>query len=327
MSTRLFFAITLILTIALVACGGGDEPSEPEPAAPASDSPAEPAEAATEPPTETPAEPTATPEPLPTPTLAPTPTESTEDAPPESEPDTAEASGDSGAGNAALGSGWGASGSGAQSACDHPYLPIRPGATWTYEGSEGAITWAVVDVQGDMSEATALLDVTVGDITLNYQWDCASGEGLSSFDFANLTSAPVGLDMTIEQVSVDGQFLLPPEQMVVGASWTAEMLGTISFSQEIEGTSIEATGDMKTVQEHTIVSADPVEFNGQSVPGLQVEQANTLTIMLSLMGTSTEQVTTVGNSYTLGYGIGIISQSSVTDFGTETMNLVDYAIP
>jgi hypothetical protein len=84
---------------------------------------------------------------------------------------------------------------------------------------------------------------------------------------------------------------------------------------------------MKTVQEHTIQSADPVEFEGQSVPGLQIEQANTITLMLSLMGTAVEQTISVDNNYELGYGIGIVDQSSVTDFGTETMNLVSYTIP
>lgn len=319
MFRRFSIVVLLILAIGLVACGGGDEPEASGQPDATNGSTAEPATATAEPPTAT-AEPTATPEP-PTPTLAPTPTEVVEAAQPEG------GSGSASAGDVGSGSGWGASGSEAQSACDHPYLPLRPGATWTYEVSEGTLIWEVVDVQGNMNEATAVLSVTVGDISLDYQWQCAAGQGLSSFDFANLTSAPAGLDMTIEQVGVDGQFLLPPEEMVVGASWTAELLGTVSFSQEVEGTSVEATGDMKTVQEHTILSADPVEFDGQSVPGLQLEQVNTITLMLSLMGTSVEQTIDINNRYDLGYGIGIISQASTTDFGTEMMKLVEYSIP
>jgi hypothetical protein len=27
--------------------------------------------------------------------------------------------------------------------CDHPYLPLRSGATWTYAGTEGTLTWNV----------------------------------------------------------------------------------------------------------------------------------------------------------------------------------------
>lgn len=327
MLQRHFILLLVILAIGLTACGSGDEPEAPGQPDQASDSASELATATTESPTAT-AEPTATPEPPPTPTLAPTPTETIEATQTQGGSGSTD-SNDIGNGPApfATGLGWGQSGSGAQSACDHPYLPLRPGATWTYETSEGLIIWEVVDVQGDMNEATAQLKVTVGDISLDYQWQCTAGQGLSAFDFANLTSAPVGLDMTIEQVSIDGQFLLPPQEMVVGASWTAELLGTVSYSQQIEEMSIEVTGDMKTVQQHTIASANPVEFDGQSVPGLQVDQASTITLMLSLMGTSTEQVIPIDNNYELGIGIGIVRQSSVTDFGTETMNLVSYSVP
>jgi len=301
MFRRLIFALFIVLAIGLVACGGDE--SEPSGQTP------EPATATAEPPTATPEPPTATPEPSPTPTDEPAATAVAEVSQP------------------ADGSGWGASGSGAQSACDHPYLPLRSGAMWRYETSEGEVLWEVADIQGDMDEATAVLNVTVGDFSLAYQWQCSAGQGLSSFDFASLSAAPVGLDMTIEQVSVDGVFLLPPEQMVVGASWTAVLTGTVSFSQEIEGTSIEATGDMTTVQQHTIASADPVEFDGQSIPGLQIQQADTINLTLMMMGTAVDQAITLDNSYDLGYGIGIVSQSSVTDFGTETMKLVEYSIP
>lgn len=309
MFSRYFVIFMLVLAIILVACGGEEESEEAGQAA-------EPATAEPATPTVEPA--TATPEPPPTPTLAPTPTEVAEEATTEAEDDSD---------GAAVGAGWGASESGSQSACDHPYLPLRPGATWTYELSDGSVIWEVVDVQGNMDEATTMLNVTVGDVILDYQWHCTAGQGLDTFDFANLTSAPVGLDMTIEQVSIDGQFILPPDQMIPGASWTAELLGEISYSQEVEGTSIEATGEMKTVQEHTIKSAEPVEFDGQTVPGLQIEQVNTITLLLSLMGTNTEQTISLTNDYDLGYGIGIIGQSSESNFGTDTMELVSYSIP
>ena len=324
MFRRIVVILMLILAIALVACGSGEEaePAESGQAAAAdSGSAAEPETVPAEPATATPVEPTATPEPPPTPTLAPTPTEAVAEAQPEAEQES------TGAGDAASGSGWGASKSGAQSACDHAFMPLRPGATWTYEGGEGALIWEVVDVQGDMDDATAVVTITVGDVTLDYQWQCAAGEGLSSFDFANLAAAPVGIDLTIEQVSVDGQFLLPAEQLVPGATWTTELESTISFSQTLEGTSIGASGDMTTVQQNTVTSADPVEFDGQSVPGIQIEQINSITMLLSMMGTAMEQAMTVSNNLYLGYGIGIVSQSSVTDFGTETMNLVSYSIP
>ena len=312
----------LVLSLLLVACGSGQQTESVESDQPAAaddggDVATDPATATAEPVVE----PTATPEPPPTPTLAPTPTEVVEETPPEVD----EGSGQSGA--ATAGSGWGASGTGAQTACDHPYLPLRPGATWTYGGGEDTLVWEVLDVQGDMAAATAILNITIGDVSIDYRWECAAGEGMASFDFASLGSAPAGVELTIEQVSIDGQFLLPAEQLVPGATWTTNMESTISFTQEAEGMTLEATGDMTTEQQNTVVNADPVEFQGQSVAGLRIEQVNNVTMLLSLMGAAMEQAMTITNNHFLGYGIGIVSQTSITDFGTESMDLVSYSIP
>ena len=322
MIRRLCLLSLLVLSLLLVACGSAPETESVESEQPAaadssSEAVADPATATAVPVVE----PSATSEPPPTPTLAPTPTEIVE----ETAPETDESSGQSSA--AGDGSGWGASGSGSQTACDNPYLPMRPGATWTYQGTEDTLVWEVMDVQGDMETATAVLAITVGDVSIDYRWECAAGEGMASFDFASLGSAPAGVELTIEQVSIDGQFLLPAEELVPGASWTTNMESAISFVQEAEGTTLEVTGDMTSEQQNTVVNADPVEFQGQSVAGLRIEQVNQITMLLSLMGTAMEQAMTITNNQFLGYGIGIVSQTSITDFGTESMDLVSYSIP
>lgn len=322
-----------MLGIALVACSGGGEtvgqtpPNEDDSGAAeiaTATATTAPATATTEPPTATAEPPSATPEPSPTqePAPQPEPTEEMAEMVPE---DSSEDSGQGG--SEASGSGWGESGTGAQSACDHPYLPIRSGATWTYQAGEEMLIWEVVDVQGDMDEASAVLNITVGDVSLSYHWDCKADQGIASFDFASLTSVPVGIDMELKQESVEGQFLLPADQLIPGASWTAKLLSKISFSQEAAGTSVEVTGDMTTVQDHTVLVADPVEINGQSVPGLQIEQASTIDMSLAIMGVTTAQSFSVVTNYEMGYGIGIVTQTSYTDFGTETTSLVDYSIP
>ncbi len=33
-------------------------------------------------------------------------------------------------------------------ACDHPYLPLRSGASWSYDSSEGGLTWNVTSAGG-----------------------------------------------------------------------------------------------------------------------------------------------------------------------------------
>jgi len=223
--------------------------------------------------------------------------------------------------------GWGASGSGPQSACDHPYLPLRPGATWTYNDGQDTLIWEVIDVQGDLNNATAVLQITVGDIALDYQWNCAEGEGLASFDFANLGSAASELQMTLEQISSDGQFLLPADQLQPGATWETNLESAFSFSQGEGDVLIEVFGDMINVQTNEVISTNPVTFDGLTVDGVQLEQADAITMVMTVLGNAINQNMSFVSNYEFGRGIGMISQSSATDFGPSIVQLVSYYVP
>lgn len=228
---------------------------------------------------------------------------------------------DSGDGGSTLASGP------SQTACDHPYLPMRLGSTWTYDNDGEILNWEVIDVQGDQNNATAVLRITSGEFTLDTNWTCSADEGLSSYNFADYGFGDLGVDMTIELISADGSFLLPAEQLVPGATWDLNMESTINFSQEAAGETMVVTGNMTNVQNNEVVGLDPVEFNGQTMDGIQVQQANLIDLVLNVLGTSTEQNVSVSNSYNLGRGIGIINQTSVTDFGTDVLQLISYNIP
>jgi len=228
---------------------------------------------------------------------------------------------DSGDGGSTLASGP------SQTACDHPYLPLRLGSTWTYDNDGEILNWEVIDVQGDQNNATAVLRITSGDITVGTNWTCSAEEGLSSYNFADYGFGDLGADMTIELISADGSFLLPADQLVPGATWDLNMESTINFSQEAAGETLEVTGSMTNDQNNEVVGLDPVEFDGQTVDGIQVQQANLINLVLNVLGTSTEQDVSASNSYNLGKGIGIINQTSVTDFGTSTLQLISYNIP
>lgn len=236
------------------------------------------------------------------------------------------ASGESAAG-AASGEGWGESGTTAHTACDYPYFPLRPGATWNYTTSEGDLFWEVIDVQGDLDNATAVLQIISNDVTLDYNWTCAAGEGLTSFDFANVGVAQPGVEMTIEHTSAEGNFLPPVDDLQPGASWVTNLESTIYFSIEAEGESMEATGDMTTVQTSTVLGTDPVTVDGQTVDGVQLEQNSAVNMVMDMMGQAIDQNMTIVNTLNLGRGIGIVTQTSVTDFGTDTTELVSYFIP
>jgi hypothetical protein len=73
------------------------------------------------------------------------------------------------------------SGSVGQTACDHPYFPMRPGATWTYQTDTGSFTWTVDSVEGTPESATAVMTFNVADVSGTYNWTCTAAGGLVSY--------------------------------------------------------------------------------------------------------------------------------------------------
>lgn len=333
MKNSSFYLTMVLLLLVLIACGGEDAASEP--VAPAETEAAAPTEPTPEPTSEDvtvdesaasgESKPEATEEMAP---AEPTPTEmaAEEESAPAGEEPTEEAA-PAGDEVAAAGDGWGASGTTAQSACDHPYFPMRTGSTWTFTDGENTLVWTVTDVQGGLDSATAMMQATVSDITIDYVWDCAAGEGMSSFDFANLGFSPAGVGMTIEQTSADGVYLLPADQLQPGATWTMNLASTFNFTQTEGGTEMEVTGEMTNEQQNTVISANPVTFEGQTVDGVQIEQINNIVTTMTIMGNSIEQPLNASGTHELGWGIGMINQTSTTDFGTDTLQLVSYFVP
>jgi hypothetical protein len=217
MRQRSLILLLAILLALVTACGGGDGAETESEAtdetasisaatqAPESAEPTEEVAAATTAPDPT-AEATSPP---PTPTLAPTPTDeptvvpTSEESTPEGD-DAPPSSGD----------GWGASGTGAQSACDHPYFPMRAGSTWTFSVGEDTMMWEITGIVGDMEEATAELRTTIGDVVIEHTWNCSAGAGLASFERAGLGTGQTGVEMTLENETLEGVFLLPADQLV-----------------------------------------------------------------------------------------------------------------
>jgi hypothetical protein len=50
-------------------------------------------------------------------------------------------------------------------------------------------------------------------------------------------------------------------------------------------------------------------------------------MVMNILGSSVTQDLNIGGSYVLGRGIGMVSQETSSDFGTETVNLVSYFVP
>jgi hypothetical protein len=185
----------------------------------------------------------------------------------------------------------------------------------------------VIDVQGDLNNATAVLRVTADNLILDVNWSCTSNEGLSSYDFANFGLGDLGANMTFEQKSADGHFLLPADKLVPGVTWTINLEHALHFTQEAGDQSIEVTGDMITVQNNEVLGTELVEFDWQTFDGIQIQQVDNIEMVISVLGTAVEHGLTITNNTNFAKGIGMISQTSITDLGTGTMELISYHIP
>ena len=137
----------------------------------------------------------------------------------------------------------------AQSACDHPYFPLREGARWSYASKlpEGPATReiTVTRVTGDLQRATAE--------TTDYTYTCdATGIKYSAPNFIAGTVRTLG-----------GVVLPPPDQLTVGSSW--------DYVYEFSFTTVQ--GDVKTSTyslTYTVAGSAPVVFNGVAFDGLQI---------------------------------------------------------
>lgn len=179
-----------------------------------------------------------------------------------------------------------------QSACDHPYFPLRLGASWTYtstvragEGGAGevrtlTVTETVTAVQGDLQSATA----DVGEFTT---YACSSN-GI----IIRRTPSAVG-----EITNLSGVYLPPAELLTVGYTWN------YAYSHGVPGfitTTVQLT--------QTVMDAEPVVVNGQTYAGLQISVI-AVTVQQGLLGLDPRPVE---NTYTLvlARGVGLVEDRS-----------------
>jgi hypothetical protein len=214
-------------------------------------------------------------------------------------------------------------GGGAQTACDHPYLPLRNGATWTYSTESGPTTWTVSGVTGDTESATAELtaDFGSGQITWHFQCDA---NGISSFDFGAISSGELGQFAVMSVKSQSGVFLPPAELLVPGYSWSHSYDLEIQFNAGGQTMS----GSQSRSEASSVTGAEAVAFGGQTYDGLQISRRGTSDILIQIQGVDAPPVTTSDTStMILARGVGIVRTTSQSKDFTSQSDLRSYNIP
>lgn len=229
-----------------------------------------------------------------------------------------------------------------QSACDHPYFPLREGATWVYFDPSDVYYyhWEVVSVSGDNENANADMQVYITEFDeptdeqkesatqIKYNWVCSAEKGIVSFDLATLNVSDMGdssFTMTMENIEGEGVMLPPAAQLEPGNTW--ELTFNADFSAE---SFMGATGSIQAKDFYTVLSKDSVELNGETFEGLQFQRQfeNEMQLMMNGVEVALPNIDLDFQTYTvMAKGIGYVKLDSDSDFGTTGLQLIRYNIP
>lgn len=206
-----------------------------------------------------------------------------------------------------------------QTACDHPFLPLRPGSTWSFSSESGAMVWNVTGVTGDANSANAEMTSTFSDFVTTYNWKCTAQDGIVSYEFGNI--AATGLSGgTFDITNESGAFILPPEQFVPGAAWH----NNYTMNVTVEASGLTLTTVLDIAQQFVASDFEPVSVPAGNFSGLVVN------------GTSVTNITTAGipsepfNANTVihyVFGTGIVRWQDSGDGTTNTWALTSYNVP
>ena len=211
-----------------------------------------------------------------------------------------------------------------QTACDHPYLPMRPGASWSYSGSDGVnYTWSIAGVQGDVNNATAEMINDFGTGQVTYHWQC-NANGLVSYEFGSIAGDTTGQIASFEVKNPSGTFLPPADLLEPGYSWTSSYEMDMQFSAAAGG----SIATMSWSQSYTVVAIEPVKVKDQTFEGLRISGSGTGVMTINIAGAPAQTIP-INNTFTylLARGVGLVHSESTSPDFTSTSDLTDYTIP
>jgi hypothetical protein len=227
-------------------------------------------------------------------------------------------------------------------ACDHPYFPLRPGASWVYFEPEESYYhhWDVLSVEGDEQNATAVMTAYIGEfsevteevkpqmIRIEYNWVCSAEEGIVSFDLATLEIPEIEgqeFETTLTFVDGEGVMLPPADKLNVGDTWDMTLQMNFSMPEMMD-----AEGTMTLNDFYTVVNHDSVVVLDKDVDGLQYEREFNVEMEINLGELSTSMPTQFVDYKTttsLAKGIGFVTLDSEGSLGNTGLQLISYNIP
>ncbi len=206
----------------------------------------------------------------------------------------------------------------AQTACDHPYFPLRQGATWNFSSEGYAYSWTVSAVSGDLNNATATFVMDFEGGSTSFEWTCSS-DGVYSYDVGTFTADALGTVGSYSVTSQSGARFPAAAELEAGSSWTSEY--TTTFETSVEGFSTSFTTQIQ--ESHSAGAVQSLST------GLGTFDA------IPISTTTTSSSTTDFGSFSsasssvcwFARGVGMLSCDSDSEGFSSHVELVSYSVP
>jgi hypothetical protein len=207
----------------------------------------------------------------------------------------------------------------AQTACDHPYFPLRTGSSWTYSTPQGNMTWSVGSAGGSNDSAEATMEIAMPEVSMTVHWSCSSA-GIVSYDFGNLSAAGLGNIVNMDVVDSSGAFLPAADLLAPGYSWPSNYTVVMHVSQE--GFAVDWT--MVVSETWTATGIESVTVPAGTFEALRVDGNESV----SMTGMGQDVNVTVNMTYWYAKGVGVVRYTSTTSEGSSSGGeLTSYTVP
>ncbi|MCX6070534.1 MAG: hypothetical protein NTU91_06700 [Chloroflexi bacterium] len=209
----------------------------------------------------------------------------------------------------------------AQTACDHPYFPLRTGSSWTYSTPQGDMTWSVGGAGGSNDSAEATMEIAMPEVSMTVHWNCSSA-GIVSYDFGTLSVASMGDVASMDVVDSSGVYLPGADLLTPGYSWPNNYTVVMHVSQE--GFSADLT--MTASETWTAAGIETITVPAGTFEALRVDGTESVT-MGGFMGAEDVNVT-VSVTHWYAKGVGVVRYTSSTSEGSNSGGeLTSYTVP
>jgi hypothetical protein len=209
--------------------------------------------------------------------------------------------------------------------CANPYLPVREGAQWNYQGTSSMTSdYTFTDTITAVRNAGFTLTTIFADgVTRNQEWACTP-DGLVALQMGGGLSA-TGMSLTVETQNASG--VTHPSKIKAGDTWQYAL--TFNGTMDIAGQSGEASGSKQS--DFTALRMESVTVPAGTFNAMKVQVVTTFSSTVEFQGLSVPVTFTNTTFSWYAEGTGWVKSETNGDIGgqgySEKIELQWYNLP